>query len=588
MIARRGEGRVSTGRSAAGNDKSTTNGVMRVKTSNAWGLALVATAALTACGGGGSDATVTPPTASSVTIAGTAAKGVALAGATVSVKCAAGTGTATTGVDGKYTVTIGGANLPCALKVAGTDGTTFHSLLAGTGTSGSFTANLSPLTELLVAKAASATPATFYTNFASGTAPSSATVTQAIDALKALVAGVVDLTGIDPVIDALVAANGSNAGNALDAKIDKLMAVLATAQVTLAELTSAVVSNPNVPDPIKTILSPVAASCSWLRSGKYRMINPYETDPLWKAHVLEIDAVALTAKTWQGTVIPFAANSGCQFTIDSVDETNTVMVSSGGVLVVYSQSKTVPTGRHVAVGLPEQTLPASEFAGIWNVAGWDPASGIAAPGYVAQTDEATLDATGQLTAVSRCLGLAACTAGTGPFPRFVVNAASGGFDLIENGATIARAFMFKTLAGKAAFVVLANDGQFIVAMRKEALGTLPAVGTATNFREFNLNGNGTITNLVDKTNTVTAVDTATRVVTRIRAADSRVDMLTFDKPRDGLRYRAPNSCTVSGAPTNCAETVQLPLQGMGITLALSVGTNPTAAFFNVSIGKPAN
>lgn len=555
--------------------------------SNSWSVALVATAALAACGGGGSDATVTPPTASSVTIAGTAAKGVALAGAAVSVKCAAGTGTATTGSDGKYTVTITSANLPCALKVVGTDGTTFHSVLAGTGTSGSFTANLSPLTELLVARAAGATPATFYSNFASGTAPSEATVTTAIAALKTLAAGLIDLS-VNPVTAALVAANGSNAGNAHDAQIDKLMAALATAQTTLAAVTAAIVASPNVPDPIKTILSPVAASCSWLRSGKYRMINPYETDPLWKAHVLEIDALALTAKTWQGTVIPFAANSGCQFTIDSVDETNTVMVSSGGVLVVYSQSKTVPTGRHVTVGLPEQTLPASEFAGTWNIAGWDPASGIAATGYVAQTDEVTFDATGQVTAVSRCLGLAACTAGTGPFPRFVTNAASGGFDMIENGATNARTFMFKTLAGKAAIVFLANDGQFFVGARKEAIGTLPAVGTVTNFREFTLNGNRTITNLADQTNTVTAVDTATRVVTRIRATDSRVDRFTFDRPRDGLRYRVPNSCTVGGVSTNCAETVVLPLQGMGITLALSVGTNPTTAFFHVSIGKPAN
>jgi len=57
-------------------------------------------------------------------------------------------------------------------------------------------------------------------------------------------------------------------------------------------------------------------------------------------------------------------------------------------------------------------------------------------------------------------------------------------------------------------------------------------------------------------------------------------------PRDGLRYRAPNSCSVNGAPNNCSEVVQLPLQGMGITLSMSVGTNPATAFYQASIGRP--
>jgi hypothetical protein len=88
--------------------------------------------------------------------------------------------------------------------------------------------------------------------------------------------------------------------------------------------------------------------------------------------------------------------------------------------------------------------------------------------------------------------------------------------------------------------------------------------------------------------TVTATDAVAKTVNRIRTADNRVDTLTFDKPRDGLRYRAPNSCTINGAAVNCVETVQLPLQGMGITLSLSVGTNPSTASYNVSVGRPAN
>ena len=94
-------------------------------------------------------------------------QGAALPGATVSIKCAAGTGTATTAADGRYTLTLTGASLPCALRVVGTDGSVFHSVVAGTGTTGTFVANITPLTELLVATATGASPGTFFDGFGS-------------------------------------------------------------------------------------------------------------------------------------------------------------------------------------------------------------------------------------------------------------------------------------------------------------------------------------------------------------------------------------------------------------------------------------
>jgi hypothetical protein len=78
-----------------------------------------------------------------------------------------------------------------------------------------------------------------------------------------------------------------------------------------------------------------------------------------------------------------------------------------------------------------------------------------------------------------------------------------------------------------------------------------------------------------------------KTVTRIRTSDGRVDTLGLDKPRDGLRYRAPNSCTFGGVAGNCSQTVQLVLQGMGITFSVSVGTVPTNAFLSISVNKPS-
>lgn len=284
--------------------------------------------------------------------------------------------------------------------------------------------------------------------------------------------------------------------------------------------------------------------------------------------------------------LPVTSDGDCQFSLDEGGAISKVMVSSSGMLVVHSQSKTLATDRSLTFGLPEQTLPVSEFAGTWNVASWDPNSGIATPGYVAQSQEVALDATGQVTAFSECLGLAACSVGAGPFPRFTANATSGGFDMIENGANNGRVFMFKTLGGRAAFVFLSTDGQFFIASRKQSLGALPAEGTVSNFRQVTWNGNRTIAALSEDSTTVTAIDATAKTTTRLLASNNRVDMLSYDSPRDGLRYRAPNSCTIDSAANNCSEVVQLPLQGMGITLSMSVGINPTTAFYQASIGKP--
>lgn len=549
-----------------------------MNTANAWTLGLVACAALAACGGGGSD---TPAAPSAVTIAGTAAKGAALAGAAVSIKCATGTGTATTGSDGKYTVTITGANLPCALKVVGTEGSVLHSVVAGTGSTGTFAANLTPLTEMLLAYLAGTSPGTFFNGFASSTAVTAASLTDAIAYVKAALAGATDLTGVNPATDSLAV------GDAHDQKIDAAMARLASIGVTLEQAIAAILANPSAPDVVAAPLRLAASDCAWLKSGKYRMINPYETDPRWQAHVLTVNAGTKTFTDQDGVLASLTPNGACQYTIADSDATHRVMVSSGGVLVVHTQSTAVPpVPLSVTVGLPEQTLPASYFAGTWNFADWIDSD--SATGKIAAALDFAIDNTGQVTAVAACMGLAACTPESGPFPKLTANATSGGFDMVANGASIGRAFVYKTLGEKLVAVMVFADGEFIIGTRKEVLGTLPAVGTVSDFRQFSLNGNGTLSTLSEDFTTVTANDATARTLTRQLNSTGRIDTLGYDKPRDGLRHRSLNSCSIGGVASNCAEFVQLPLQGMGITLTMSVGTNSATAFYQVSVGKPAN
>ena len=75
-------------------------------------------------------------------------------------------------------------------------------------------------------------------------------------------------------------------------------------------------------------------------------------------------------------------------------------------------------------------------------------------------------------------------------------------------------------------------------------------------------------------------------VTRIRASDNRVDTRSFNAPRTGLLYRAPNSCTtgIGGPALACAEGIFLPTQGTGFTVVS--GGSPTNGFFSVSVLRP--
>jgi hypothetical protein len=470
------------------------------------------------------------------------------------------------------------------LRATGTgadSGTAFHGVVPGTGASGTFNTNLTPLSEMVVARIAGATPATFFSSFGSTSTVAASSVTQALDYVRTALAGITDLGTANPLADALVV------GNALDLKIDQTMAALAANGVTLAQVSAAIAANPSAPAVVAAPLAPVAPDCSWLKSGRYRIISPYASDPLWRAHVLTVNAAAGTATDQSNATTNLVSSGACRYTSSDDEFNTTTMVSSAGVLVMQSQSIATPSLRTISIGLPEQTLPLSEFTGTWNLAGWDPDSDIPTPGYIANTGEMTFGAGGQITAASDCVGTAACSAGSGPFPSITVNA-EGGFNLVEDGVTRGRVFMFKTLAGKSVWVLTSDDGQLVIATRKESLGALPAVGTVNYFREFTLNGTTATTALTENSVTVTSVDAAANSITRSRASDGRVDTFAVDSPRAGLRHRVANTCTIGGNPSNCAEVVQIPLQGMGITLSLSVGlTTPSSAFYAVSVGRPA-
>ena len=102
---------------------------------------LAGSALLVACGGGGGGS------GSTLTLKGTAATGAPLAGS-VSATCKTGTGTATSNLDGSFTVVVSGGVGPCLLAITPAGGATLYSITSGSGATQ--TANITPMTNLLV------------------------------------------------------------------------------------------------------------------------------------------------------------------------------------------------------------------------------------------------------------------------------------------------------------------------------------------------------------------------------------------------------------------------------------------------------
>jgi hypothetical protein len=196
-------------------------------------LLVLITTGLTACGGGGGT------TANNITLQGVAATGAAISGGTVDVKCKNGTGTASTNADGTYTVTVADGAQPCILRAI--DPVTKVELFSIVE-SGGTTANITPVTSLVVANTLGDSPSTAFASFNSTVHNkiTSANISSAVTRVQAATAAIgadADMTGVDIMKGSLTAATDSTGGDATDKKIDALMAALTAADKKISDLT---------------------------------------------------------------------------------------------------------------------------------------------------------------------------------------------------------------------------------------------------------------------------------------------------------------------------------------------------------------
>jgi hypothetical protein len=125
--------------------------------SNSFMFLMAPLAALLVAGCGGGD----DPPAATAMLAGTAATGAPITGGKVDVACASGAPiSTTTSSTGTFEVALQGQSLPCKLKVSGgslANGVAYHSVALQPGT-----VNLTPLTDLVVARMHSGAPSAWF------------------------------------------------------------------------------------------------------------------------------------------------------------------------------------------------------------------------------------------------------------------------------------------------------------------------------------------------------------------------------------------------------------------------------------------
>jgi hypothetical protein len=185
---------------------------------------------LVACGGGGSSSAASGASGATVdrlAISGTAATGQAIANATIVAKCVVGNASATTKADGTYSLVVVGGKLPCLLEMTNpADGSKLHTVATGSGVA--LTANVTPLTEMLVARALRDDPSAFFTLFDGAIAATTITTSAVVAAqtdVDTLLIGIVDTSSLhDFIATPLTAATAGNltGGDPQDQLLDAL------------------------------------------------------------------------------------------------------------------------------------------------------------------------------------------------------------------------------------------------------------------------------------------------------------------------------------------------------------------------------
>jgi len=587
--------------------------------------AMTSVGLLAACGGSPSDSPApapAPSTPASITLTGVVAEGAALAGATVTAKCATGTGTATSDSAGGYTLSITNGALPCVLEATSSDAATvLHSVATATTGSTAATANITTLTELLVAQLTGQNPTAYMAGVS--TASLSTTVTAATvstaqaGVVNTLTAAGIDTTAIGNMVSGpLVAASTGTTGNAYDLVLDNLSAALTTSGTSFSQLVATVVtSSPAAPAPTAgtsteasdlpaaLLLKPQASNCPALRSGSYRVVKVAPSvatganDAVTAVQTMNFDATTLTATfgaddTWVWT----AGSHACQFQAENAD----IVVSPSGVIVARAlvgvdDDTTSDGGKfRMLIGVPAQSITVAELAGTWNMIGWEAQTGSVRE---ANSGISVVDGSGHTTG-SKCFidpmntAEVSCSPET-DLPTYSVHA-EGGFTITHGDPSDVwsmRAFAYKAGNGELMMVWLNAQGELLLSTKYRTL-SLPTEGSVSTSWNIAITDAGVAGDVLSTTtNTIASINgnTVTRHSQSGTSTVSVPQQMAYNSPRNGFLRRTPETVTASdGSSATVREGYFLRLAGMGLTayaLPDNIAGTATNARFGLSIAQ---
>ncbi len=547
--------------------------------------ACAATAAsLTACGGSG-DGTSAPPQSpppppAATQVAGVAATGAALANATVSAHCAAGSASATTDANGAFALTLPAtASLPCALEATDADGKAWHGLASGAEHT-TVHANLTPMTELLVARLAGQDPAQWFASF-DATAAAAAGAAAVSDATLYTTTLMI-AAGLDPaaVTDPLGGALQPGSGSGYDAALVALQARLAAVGTDWPTLATAVAASSNAataPTSSEPTLAPAglvstpAAACPALRSGRYRTIGPYySSSPDDQVDVEDVDAATLQATSeGNGEVEQWTAVGTCHFTAPTGDgRTKDLVVSPAGVGIV----RTVAADGTWRIGLafPEQAHTIADLRGSYalmsfgqsNDAADSPATATYAPG----SSFFTLDASGGVSAAQGCPLLTDCAANNDTYVLSPHD--GGGFDLHDvTEDWTDRYYVYQPGSGERMLVSVSGDGSLAIATPARANAAAAVGSHSANWNIGAYIDMQAWPVLSTAAYTTLSVDDVAGTLTRQSDADGHVETLHVNSPFDGFNHRAAGTAlNAQGNVVNIYEFTSLSVHGAGFSM----------------------
>lgn len=567
---------------------------------------------LAACGGGGSSSSGgTGTTTMSLSASGVAATGAALAGATVSIKCAAGSPTSTppvTSATGSYTVSVSDAALPCVIKIS-KDGDDLYSLIESGAPStaieggAAYTANVTPLTGLLLSAVSGVSASQVFEMFTAEQRGrlTAANVETGTQKLVSLLQPIVNLDGDNLLRGELVPAANGQEGNLADQKLDAIRRALNESDVAVAQLESEVVKpEPSLPAALANVPT-AAASCPALRTGDYYTFEPFQSyagaasvDEL--REVIRIDAAALQVRfTEDGDQVTLrlspVAQRSCEFDVlDDPGITERLYVSRSGAFVSRAVVANTKPSDFAVIGLPvpSAAVPVGQLAGNFNFVGFGFVEGLL--GTV--RGGLTLDQEGNLAVQSSIVNGTPEPLGDEPDLQLEpVDFSPGVFVLtnLQGGAQEALVFAHQDPnGGPVTLFVVGLDGAPDVAIVRPAQA-VPAPGpngSRVNSVSIMLraaSGLPVVDVPTDLEFELLTFDAETKVQTRRRLSDNRVDTRTFDQPATGLIFRRPGSCTtgVGGPAVACAAVVTMPPFGTGLGITINAGS--ASPFFELGI-----